>query len=163
MTYMSIHAAPDSRCRIPVAAVDPHNARVDASPSVVAARLRSLLNERGWSNSHLARLLAERTGKTKKGCLRQVQQWLAGGLPNDRNREDLAAVFNVSPSEFLPALATQAEFDELLGELLSLRRIEAQASAQNAELRTQIERLERLNQRPQEMLKPTAQRKSTGR
>lgn len=124
----------DSQCHVPVVRPEAHNGRVESTP-FMAARLRALLDERGWTNSHLAKLLAERTGKTKLGALRQVQQWLIGKEPNERNRQDLAAVFGLPMAAFEPARATQDELDAMEAEIVAIRAVAADQVRELLELR----------------------------
>lgn len=125
--------------------------------------LRTLMKERGWRPVDLADRLEEvRPGTRSEHWKISVYRWLKGGRMNGESAEALGEALGVSHEHFVPANISQAELNELLAELASLRRLATEASSQNDELRAQLVRLERAGRRPQELLKPNAQRKATG-
>lgn len=129
-------------------------------------RLRELMEQGGLSQRRLGFLCSEVDphGGDAERWRQYLWRWLDGrNEPSMEMLEVVAAALKVSADEFRPAQITQAELDELLAELAALRRRAAETDQQNAELRQQLERMERLGRRPQELLKPNAQRKAGGR
>lgn len=129
----------------------------------IGRRIEEVIAERGLSYRRVQLRLCElRPGSTESGWRTQLVRWRRGQVPEPEQARLLAEALEVDPAEFTPAAVTQAQFDDLQAELASLRRLADAERQQNEELRAQLARLERLGRRPQDMLKPNAQRKASG-
>lgn len=125
--------------------------------------LRRMLDEREWRPVDLADRMEElRPGTRSEHHKVAVYRWLKGAGIAPDSAELLAEVFDCPAMWWLPAPITNYEYEQLVAELESLRQLATEAKTQNDELRAQLLRLERAGRRPQELLKPNAQRKAAG-